>query len=68
MPGAAHVERLNRAAVLYAPGDQRVQERSMPDPGPHEVLVEVMAVGSVRFRCPLLRTRPDRRARRQGFG
>jgi hypothetical protein len=45
VPGAAHVERLNRAAVLYAPGDLRVQERSMPDPGPHEVLVEVMAVG-----------------------
>jgi L-iditol 2-dehydrogenase len=36
---------VNRAAVLYAPGDLRVEERAMPDPGPREVLVEIAAVG-----------------------
>jgi L-iditol 2-dehydrogenase len=35
----------NRAAVLYAPGDLRVEERPMPEPGPREVLVEIAAVG-----------------------
>ena len=36
---------MNRAAVLYAPGDLRVEERPMPEPGPREVLVEIAAVG-----------------------
>ena len=36
---------MNRAAVLYAPGDLRVEQRSTPEPGPREVLVEVAAVG-----------------------
>jgi L-iditol 2-dehydrogenase len=36
---------MNRAAVLYAPGDLRVEERAMPEPGPREVLVEIAAVG-----------------------
>jgi L-iditol 2-dehydrogenase len=36
---------VNRAAVLYAPGDLRVEERAMPEPGPREVLVEIAAVG-----------------------
>jgi L-iditol 2-dehydrogenase len=35
----------NRAAVLHAPGDLRVEERAMPEPGPREVLVEIAAVG-----------------------
>ena len=35
----------NRAAVLYAPGDLRVEERPTPEPGPREVLVEIAAVG-----------------------
>jgi L-iditol 2-dehydrogenase len=35
----------NRAAVLYAPGDVRVEERAIPEPGPREVLVEIAAVG-----------------------
>lgn len=35
----------NRAAVLYAPHDLRVEDRPMPMPGPHNVLVEVRAVG-----------------------
>ena len=35
----------NRAAVLYAPGDLRVEDRPTPEPGPREVLVEVAAVG-----------------------
>jgi L-iditol 2-dehydrogenase len=35
----------NRAAVLYAPGDLRVEDRAVPEPGPREVLVEVAAVG-----------------------
>jgi L-iditol 2-dehydrogenase len=40
------VERqLNRAAVLHAPGDVRIEERPMPAPGPLEVVVEVAAVG-----------------------
>jgi L-iditol 2-dehydrogenase len=30
----------NRAAVLFGPGDLRVQERPVPAPGPREVLVE----------------------------
>jgi L-iditol 2-dehydrogenase len=36
---------VNRAAILYAPGDLRVEERPMPEPGPREVLVEIAAVG-----------------------
>jgi L-iditol 2-dehydrogenase len=35
----------NRAAVLYAPGDLRVEDRPVPVPGAREVLVEVAAVG-----------------------
>lgn len=35
----------NRAAVLYAPGDLRVEDRPVPEPGPREVLVEIAAVG-----------------------
>jgi L-iditol 2-dehydrogenase len=35
----------NRAAVLYAPRDLRVEERAVPEPGPREVLVEIAAVG-----------------------
>ena len=36
---------LNRAAVLHAPGDVRIEERPTPEPGPLEVVVEVAAVG-----------------------
>jgi len=36
---------VNRAAVLYAPRDLRVEQRAMPEPGPREVLVEIAAVG-----------------------
>ena len=35
----------NRAAVLYAPGDLRVEDRPTPEPGPREVLVEIAVVG-----------------------
>jgi L-iditol 2-dehydrogenase len=35
----------NRAAVLYGAGDLRIEDRPVPTPGPHEVLVEVTAVG-----------------------
>jgi len=35
----------NRAAVLHAVGDVRIEERRVPEPGPREVLVEVAAVG-----------------------
>jgi L-iditol 2-dehydrogenase len=35
----------NRAAVLYAPGDLRVEDRAIPEPGRREVLVEIAAVG-----------------------
>ena len=35
----------NRAAVLHAVGDVRIEERPPPDPGPREVLVEISAVG-----------------------
>ncbi len=38
-------EHANRAAVLYAPGDVRVEYRAVPEPGPREVLVEVATVG-----------------------
>jgi L-iditol 2-dehydrogenase len=36
---------VNRAAVLHAAGDLRVEDRPVPEPGPREVLVEVAAVG-----------------------
>jgi L-iditol 2-dehydrogenase len=36
---------MNRAAVLHAPGDLRIEERPVPEPGPREVLVEIAAVG-----------------------
>jgi L-iditol 2-dehydrogenase len=35
----------NRAAVLHAPGELRIEERPMPEPGPREVLVQVTSVG-----------------------
>lgn len=34
-----------KAAVLYAPGEIRIEERERPAPGPREVLVQVTAVG-----------------------
>ena len=34
-----------KAAVLYGPGDVRIEERSVPEPGPDEVLVRVTSVG-----------------------
>ena len=36
---------VHRAAVLHAPGDVRLEERRVPEPGPREVLVQVAAVG-----------------------
>lgn len=35
----------NTAAVLYGIRDVRIEERPMPEPGPHQVLVEVASVG-----------------------
>jgi L-iditol 2-dehydrogenase len=35
----------NRAVVLHGPGDVRVEERAVPEPGAREVLVELAAVG-----------------------
>ena len=35
----------NRAAVLHEPGEIRIEERAMPEPGPREVLVEITSVG-----------------------
>jgi L-iditol 2-dehydrogenase len=35
----------NRAAVLHAIGDVRIEDRPMPEPGPLDVLVEIAAVG-----------------------
>lgn len=35
----------NRAAVMYGMRDVRVEDRSVPEPGPGEVLVEIGAVG-----------------------
>jgi L-iditol 2-dehydrogenase len=37
--------RTNRAAVLHAIGDVRIEDRPVPEPGPREVLVEIAAVG-----------------------
>ncbi len=34
-----------RAAVLHAPGDLRLEERAVPEPGAREVLVEIAVVG-----------------------
>jgi L-iditol 2-dehydrogenase len=42
---SATVDGGNRAAVLYAPGDLRVEDRAVPEPGPREVLVQIAAVG-----------------------
>jgi L-iditol 2-dehydrogenase len=36
---------VNRAAVLHAVRDVRVEERPVPEPGPLDVLVEIAAVG-----------------------
>jgi L-iditol 2-dehydrogenase len=38
-------EGANRAAVLHGPGDLRIEERPVPSPGPHEALLEILAVG-----------------------
>ena len=35
----------NKAAVMYGIHDVRVEERPVPEPGPHEVLVEIKAIG-----------------------
>jgi L-iditol 2-dehydrogenase len=39
------MSRANRAAVLYAPRDVRIEDRPIPELGPHDVLVELRAVG-----------------------
>lgn len=44
-PGAPAPAAVNRAAVLYGVGDLRIEDRPLPEPGPHEVLVEIRAVG-----------------------
>jgi L-iditol 2-dehydrogenase len=36
---------VNRAAVLHSPGDVRIEDRPVPEPGPREVLVEIATVG-----------------------
>jgi L-iditol 2-dehydrogenase len=41
----ATVDGENRAVVLHGPGDVRVEERAIPEPGAREVLVELAAVG-----------------------
>ena len=43
MTAALHGE--NRAAVLHGPGDVRMEDRAVPEPGVREVLVEIAAVG-----------------------
>ena len=35
----------NEAAVMHDTHDVRIEERPIPKPGPHEVLVEIKAVG-----------------------
>jgi L-iditol 2-dehydrogenase len=35
----------NRAAVLHGIGDLRIEEIARPEPGPHEVLVQIKSVG-----------------------
>ena len=35
----------NRAAVLHGVGDLRIEELPRPEPGPHEILVEIRSVG-----------------------
>jgi L-iditol 2-dehydrogenase len=41
----AAVDGRNRAVVLHGPGDVRVEDRAVPEPGAREVLVEIAAVG-----------------------
>ncbi len=36
---------INRAAVLHAAHDVRIEERPVPEPGPREVVVEITSVG-----------------------
>jgi L-iditol 2-dehydrogenase len=36
---------VNRAAVLHSPGDVRIEDRPVPEPGLREVLVEILTVG-----------------------
>jgi L-iditol 2-dehydrogenase len=43
MTAALHGE--NRAAVLHGPGDVRLEDRAIPEPGAREVLVQIAAVG-----------------------
>ena len=45
MQRVASEGRSNRVAVLHAPGDVRIEDRPVPEPGPREVLVEVAAIG-----------------------
>ena len=45
MSDLATVSGENRAAVLHGPGDVRVEDRAVPEPGAREILVEVAAVG-----------------------
>lgn len=47
----------NQAAVLYAPHDVRLEERSQPKPGLKEVLVEIKAVGVINvYAAPMYTT------------
>jgi L-iditol 2-dehydrogenase len=46
-PATAHtVPDTMRAAVLFGPGDIRVVDRPVPQPGPHQVLVQVAMCGT----------------------
>lgn len=42
---SAAIQGRNRVAVLHGIEDLRVEEREVPEPAPHEVLVEVRSVG-----------------------
>lgn len=42
---AAAVPKTMKAAVLYGPGDVRIEERPVPEPGPGEALVRLRASG-----------------------
>jgi L-iditol 2-dehydrogenase len=44
-PAALDRPAVNRAAVLHGPLDLRIEERPVPAPADHEVLVEVLSVG-----------------------
>ena len=51
-----------KRVMFYSPGDIRVEEAPIPEPGPGEVVIRVRAAGARRIAPAAAAVRPDPRA------